>query len=155
MGPFAMGFITGTVVTVCIFLLVFGLVFWLRRRRTKGLTISSDNYARVLDHRGGGGIEMSVQPPPSSAFVISEDEREDITHLELQSNPELTPQGELLHFSFAFFLFFCFCFFSFLFVPGKLFSLISGFHLRIRVQLAGVSGPAESQLYAHFWGCQH
>merc|ERR1711991_21754 len=92
MNAFTMGFITGCIVTVCIFLLVFGLVFWLRRRRSKGLTISSDNYARVLDSNRGGIELVQPPPPPSSSFVIGEDEREDMTHLELQSNPELTPQ---------------------------------------------------------------
>ena len=104
LGVFAQGFITGSGVTVAVFLLVFGLAFWLRRRQTRGLSMSSDNYAQVLDQRG---IEMAAAPPThisrsssqsslpgrrSSTFVISEDERDDMSHLELQSNPELTPQ---------------------------------------------------------------
>merc|ERR1711991_199027 len=91
MGPFAMGFLAGSAVTVAIFLIVFGLGFYCRRVKRKGLTISSDNYARVLDQRG---VEMqpSRHTPSPSSFVIGEDERDDMTHLELQSNPELTPQ---------------------------------------------------------------
>jgi hypothetical protein len=99
LGVFAQGFITGSGVTVALFLLIFGLAFWLRRRQTRGLTLSSENYAQVLDQRG---IEMaparvvSTSTSPlgrrSSTFVISDDERDDMSHLELESNPELTPQ---------------------------------------------------------------
>jgi hypothetical protein len=93
MGDFAMGFITGCVVTVAIFVLVFGLAFWIRKRKSGGsgrLTVSSDNYARVLEERG---VEMkstrtSGAKPPS--FVIGDEE--DLAGLELESNAELTPQ---------------------------------------------------------------
>ncbi len=84
----AKGFIAGCGTTVAIFLLVFGLAFWLRRRKTGGrLAVSSDSYAHVLEERG---VEMKATAHP--AFVIGDEERDDITHLELESNPELTPQ---------------------------------------------------------------
>lgn len=96
MQDFTWGFICGSIVTVVLFLVVFGLAFWFRRRRRRELTASSDTYAQVLDQRG---IEMSTPAPisrnmrtSSSSFVISDDERDDMSHLELQSNPELTPQ---------------------------------------------------------------
>ncbi len=88
LGCLATGFIAGCGATMAIFLLVFGLAFWLRRRKSGGrLSVSSDNYARVLEERG---VEM--KSTAHSAFVIGDEERDEMTHLELESNPELTPQ---------------------------------------------------------------
>lgn len=98
MNAFTWGFLTGCIVTVTIFLVVFGLVYWLRRWKSKPLTMVSDSYARV-DEQDGKSIELggvSSQSSSSSGggtFVIGgEDEREELTHLELNVDPQLSPQ---------------------------------------------------------------
>jgi hypothetical protein len=98
MGDFAMGFVTGCVVTVAVFVLVFGVALYLKRRRSGGgrLTVSSDSYARVLEERG---VEMKSASSSSSSssrrsggggFVIGDED--EMSGLELESSPELTPQ---------------------------------------------------------------
>ena len=91
LGQFAQGFIAGCAVTVAALFLVFGVALFLRRKTRGGrATLTSDSYARVLEERG---VEMGRKSGGGGGgFVIGDEEREEMTSLELESNPELTPQ---------------------------------------------------------------
>lgn len=89
---FVGGFVAGSAVTVGVFLVVFGLGFCLSRWRKKRYTLTSDTYARVDDIRSQGAIEMSPTSSSSSSFVLGDEEKDSLSHLELEANPELSPQ---------------------------------------------------------------
>lgn len=166
-------FLVGLAVAVAMFLLIFGLVWYFRRwLARKGLSISSDAYARVVDEsRNYNNKETAIEMQPT--FTIGSD-REDLVRaaLELHPNPELAPHEfesfwlafqsrEHVNFSLTFgdtnieevtccvyvccFCFFVFSLFFFLFLSLTLHQILSS--QRIRCMASGAAGPKKKYYF--------